>query len=93
MSDTLLTRLKQIASDILPGQKIETSARGEGYYVFEVVDASGARSTLPPVWIDPEAGDRQIHEKLSRAFEQAYNPDSAPGDLSVPNIQVEEKGF
>ena len=36
MSDNLLTRLNRIASEILPGHEIETIARGEGYYVFEI---------------------------------------------------------
>jgi hypothetical protein len=84
-----LTRLNRIASEILPGQQIEASARGEDYYVFETTSAQGSRSAFPPVWIDPKASDHQVMDKLSREFEQAFHPDSSPGDLSVPNLQTE----
>jgi hypothetical protein len=89
MSDNSLTRLNRIASEILPGQQIETTARGEDYYVFEITGAQGSRSAFPPVWIDPNASDHQVKDKLSREFEQAIHPDSSPDDLSVPNLQTE----
>jgi hypothetical protein len=89
MSDNPLTRLNRIASEILPGQQIETTARGEDYYVFEITGAQGSRSSLPPVWIDPRASDDQVKVKLSREFAQAFHPDSSPDDLSVPNLHTE----
>ena len=89
MSDNSLTRLNRIASEILPGRQIETTARGEDYYVFEITGAQGSRSAFPPVWIDPNASDHQVKDKLSREFEQAFHPDSSPDDLSVPNLQTE----
>jgi hypothetical protein len=89
MSDNSLTRLRRIASEILPGRQIETTARGEDYYVFVITGEQGSRSALPPVWIDPNASDHQVKEKLSREFERAFHPDSSPDDLSVPNLQTE----
>jgi hypothetical protein len=91
MSESFLTRLDRITSEILPG-KIRTESRGENYYTFEVADAAGNRSALPPVWIDPAASDQQIRDKLKREFQQAFHPDSSPDDLSVPNLQSERKG-
>jgi hypothetical protein len=89
MSDNPLTRLKRIASEILPGGQIETTARGENYYVFVITGAEGSRSALPPVWIDPKASDREVRDKLSREFEQNLHPESSPDDLSVPNLRTE----
>jgi hypothetical protein len=89
MPDNPLTRLNRIASEILPGRQIETTARGEDYYVFAITGTHGSRSAFPPVWIDPKASDQQVREKLSREFEQALHPDSSPDDLSVPNLQTE----
>jgi len=89
MSDNPLARLNRIASEILPGQQIETTVRGEDYYVFEINGAQGSRSAFPPVWIDPNASDRQVKDKLSSEFDQAFHPDSSPDDLSVPNLQTE----
>ena len=89
MPDNSLTRLNRIASEILPGQQIETTVRGEDYYVFEINGAQGSRSAFPPVWIDPNASDHQVEDKLSRQFEQAFHPDSSPDDLSVPNLKTE----
>jgi hypothetical protein len=89
MFDNPLTRLNRIASEILPGQRVEATARGEDYYVFEITGAQGSRSAFPPVWIDPNASDHQIKVKLSREFEQAIHPDGSPDDLSVPNLQTE----
>ena len=89
MSDNLLARLNQIASEILPDRQIATTARGEDYYVFEITGAQGARWALPPVWIDPQANDHQVKEKIAREFERAFHPDSSPDDLSVPNMQIE----
>jgi hypothetical protein len=89
VSDNSLTRLNRIASEILTGKQIETIARGEDYYVFEIADAQGSRSAVPPVWIDPQANDHQVKDKLAREFERAFHPDSSPDDLSVPNLQTE----
>ncbi len=89
MVNTRLTRLNRIASEILPGRQIETTARGEDYYVFEITGAQGTRSAFPPVWIDPNASDHEVQGKLSREFERAFQPDSSPDDLSVPNLQTE----
>jgi hypothetical protein len=89
VSDNSLTRLNRIAAEILPGRQIETTARGEDYYVFEISGAHGSRSALPRVWIDPDATDQQVKEKLAREFEGAFHPDSSPDDLSVPNLQTE----
>ncbi|MDQ1472247.1 MAG: hypothetical protein QOJ99_3727 [Bryobacterales bacterium] len=90
MPDNLLTRLDQISSEVLPG-KIRTEARGENYYVFEMTDAAGTRSALPPIWIDPRGTDQQIRDKLRRELEQALHPESGPDDSSVPNLQTEGK--
>jgi len=89
MANIPLERLNLIASDILPGRHVETTARGEDYYVFEAAVAQGLRSPFPPVWIDPHASDQQVKYKLSREFEQAFRPDSSPDDVSVPNLQTE----
>jgi hypothetical protein len=89
MSDNSLTRLNRIASEILPGQQIEATARGEDYYVFVITGAQGLLSAFPQVWIDPNASDQQVKDKLSREFEQAFHPNSSPDDLSVPNLQTE----
>jgi hypothetical protein len=90
MSESFLTRLDRISSEVLPG-KIRMEARGENYYVFEVADADGNKSALPPIWIDPGGSDHQIRDKLAREFEQAFHPDSSPDDSSVPNLQTEGK--
>jgi hypothetical protein len=89
VSDNSLTRLNRIASEILPGQQIRTIARGEDYYVIEITGVQGSRSALPPIWIDPDANDRQVKDKLAREFERAFHPDSSPDDLTVPNLQTE----
>jgi hypothetical protein len=89
MSDNPLTRLNRIASEILPGRQIETTARGQHYYVFEVTGPEKSKWAFPPIWIDPNASDQQVKSKLSREFQEAFHPDSSPGDLSVPNLQTE----
>ena len=89
MANIPLERLNRIASEILPGRHVETTARGEDYYVFEAAVAQGLRSPFPPVWIDPNASDHEVQGKLSREFERAFQPDSSPDDLSVPNLQTE----
>jgi hypothetical protein len=89
MSENPLTRLSRIASEVLPGQQIEATARGEDYYVFEMTGARESRSALARVWIDPNASDDQVKDKLAREFEQAFHPESSPDDLSVPNLQTE----
>ncbi len=88
MADTLLTRLDKITSEIFPGT-VRTEVRGEDYYVFEMTDARGTKSILPPIWIDPGASDQQIRDKLRLELEQAFHPESSPDDASVPNIQTE----
>jgi len=89
MFDNSLTRVNRMESEILPGQRIQATARGEDYYVFEITGAQGSRSAFSPVWIDPNASDHRTKVKLSREFEQAIHPDWSPDDLPVPNLQTE----
>lgn len=89
MSDDLVTRLRKIASDILGREQVDVTSAGEDYYVFAALSPEGVTSRFPPVWIAPEASDRQIREKLSVEFLRDLNPDSAPDDLSVPNLRTE----
>lgn len=88
MPDNLLSRLGRISSHVLPGTtRIEVL--GENYYTFEMIDTQGTRCVLPRIWIDPEAGDRQIGDKLTRMFKEALHPECDPDDASVPTLQTE----
>jgi hypothetical protein len=91
MSEDPFAQVQRISSEILSGQEITVLANGEDYYAFAVVSAEGIRSTLPPVWVDPKASDQQVRTKLSREFRRAFDPDSEPGDLSIPGLQDEGK--
>jgi hypothetical protein len=88
MADNFLTRLGRISSEVLPG-KIRTVVRGENYYVFEMTDAQGTTSALPPIWLDPKGSDQQIKDKLRGELERALHPETSPDDSSVPNMQTE----
>lgn len=91
MGDNLLKRIEHIACAVLPGA-IRTKALGENYYSFQLKDSAGNASTLPHIWIDPASTDQQIRKKLIHAVDEALHPESAPDDLSVPNLKGEEAG-
>lgn len=91
MAEDILIRVNRIASHALPGS-IHTSACGESYFSFDMKDDSGTVSSLPHIWIDPECSDRQIGDKLKRALQEAFHPETLPDDLSVPNLEREESG-
>ncbi|MEP6715377.1 MAG: hypothetical protein ABJC09_07365 [Terriglobia bacterium] len=91
MTPEFLERLGRIASDVLNNDRVEVTAEGEDYYVFEAVAEDGTRSRFPAAWITRTATDGQIKEKLARDFLEAAHPDAAPGDLSVPNLETEGK--
>jgi hypothetical protein len=79
----------EYSTDTTEPNHIQTTARGEDNYIFEITSAQRSRSAFPPLWIDPKASDHQVTDKLSREFEQAFHPDSSPDDLAVPNVQTE----
>jgi hypothetical protein len=89
--DTTFAQVQRISSEILSGQEITVVAHGENYYAFAIVSAKGIRSTLPPVWVEPQASDLQVRTKLSREFRRAFDPDADPDDLSIPGLQNEGK--
>ena len=89
MADNPVTRLKRLAAEVLPAGHIEIKDHGEDYYIFTITNAGGARSTLPPIWIDTQASDHLILEKLAREFRRAFDPESSPDDATVPNLQTE----
>jgi hypothetical protein len=78
--------LVRISAEILSGYRIGVAPKGEDYYAFEIVGQDGTASGLPPVWVDPHASDAEIRAKLTREFRLAFDPDSEPGDLSVPGL-------
>jgi hypothetical protein len=86
-----LTQIEHVASDLLEGQRVHAIPKGEYYYAFEITNRQGARSMLPPVWIDPSASDEQLKDKLSAEFRRTFRPESDPDDLSVPGLQTEGK--
>jgi hypothetical protein len=88
MHDDFLTRLRKISADVLPGTVRPTIAR-ENYYVFEMTDSDGVKTTLPPIWLDPAATDGQIHQKLAKTLEESLHPETMPDDASVPTLQTE----
>ena len=87
MRDDFLTRLRKISADVLPGT-IRPTMAAENYYIFEMTDSGGAKTTLPPIWLDPAATDRQIHDKLARTLEESLHPETIPDDASVPTLQT-----
>ncbi len=90
MADEILSRVNRIASHALPGL-IRTNPQGEDYYSFELKN-EGTVSVLPHIWIDPDASDEQIGDKLKYVLQEALHPETMPDDLSVPNLQREENG-
>ncbi len=88
MNDDFLRRLRKISADVLPGAVRQGNA-GENYYVFETIDNQGAKTTLPPIWLNPDATDRQIREILARTLEESLYPETMPGDASVPTLKTE----
>lgn len=90
MHDDFLTRLRKISVDAFHGAVRPTMA-GENYYVFEMTDNQGTKTMLPPIWLSPEATDREIFEKLARIREEALHPETMPGDASVPTLKTEGK--
>jgi hypothetical protein len=88
MNDDFPSRLRKISADILPGTARQENS-GENYYVFEMMDSQSAKTSLPPIWLNPDATDRQIREKLARALEDSLHPETMPGDASVPSLKTE----
>ena len=88
MNDDFLSRLRKISADTLPGAVRQGNA-GENYYVFEMIDNQGAKTTLPPIWLNPDATDRQIREKLARTLEESLHPETLPDDAAVPTLKTE----
>jgi hypothetical protein len=89
MPEELLCRIERLAADAAGSGSVKVTANGEGYYAIERIAADGTRAAFPPVWIDPASGDGQIRDKLAREFAQALHPESAPDDVSVPNLETE----
>lgn len=89
MPDDTLTKVKRISSEILSGRNVNVGENGDDYYAIEAVNPDGALSTWPPVWIEPNSTEDQIRVKLSDGFRRAADPDSDPGDLSVPGLKNE----
>jgi hypothetical protein len=87
MDDDFLSRLGKISADVLPGAVRQRNA-GENYYVFEI-DNQGTKTTLPPIWLNPDATDRDIREKLARTLEESLHPETMPCDASVPTLKTE----
>jgi hypothetical protein len=81
--------VKTIAADLLQRESVEVTARGEDYFLIEVIDARGMRSNFPPLWIPGFLNDSQIRQKLTREFREHLYPESSPDDASVPNLQTE----
>jgi hypothetical protein len=54
-----------------------------------MIDNQGARTTLPPIWLDPDATARQIREKPARTPEESLHPEIMPDDASVPTLENE----
>jgi hypothetical protein len=90
MAEFIQSRVDRIASGVLGA--VHTKACGEDYYSFEIRDAAGNIIVVPRIWIDPDASDRQIGEKLRGALNGALHPETLPDDLSVPNLKSEESG-
>ena len=90
MKNLTVSQLKTIASQLLPGEHVEVSPNGEDYYTIEVTK-DGRRSNFPPIWLPQSTSEQQIREKMSHAFRENTDPESAPDDLSVPNLQTEGK--
>jgi hypothetical protein len=91
MANQFLDRVSSVASELLRGEQVEVTAKGEDYYVVESVGADGRKSNFAPIWLSGYLSDREIHDKMSREFYQNLHPDSAPDDASVPNLQTEGK--
>jgi len=91
MSDEMVTRINTIAAEMMRGEQVEVTANGENYYTVAGVGSDGRKSNFPPIWISPASSDQQIKDKLSLEFTQNLYPDSAPDDLSVPNLKNEGK--
>ena len=91
MLNEVAGRIKAIAGELLEGQQVEVTPNGEDYYTVACILEDGRKSNFPPVWISPSSSDQQIHEKLQREFTQSLSPETAPDDLSVPNLQNEGK--
>jgi hypothetical protein len=89
MAKQFLDRVGTVASGLLQGEQVEVTAKGEDYYTVEVREADGRKSNFPPIWLSGSLSDQEIHDKLSREFLQHLHPESAPDDLSVPNLKTE----
>jgi hypothetical protein len=46
---------------------------------------------LPPIWLNPDATDRHIREKLARTLEESPHPETMPDDASVPTLKTERR--
>jgi|HubBroStandDraft_1064217.scaffolds.fasta_scaffold683532_2 hypothetical protein len=88
MNDDFPSRVGKISADLLPGTVRQRNA-GENYYVFEMIDNQGANTILPPIWLNPDATDQQIREKLARTLEELLHPETMPDDASVPTLKTE----
>jgi hypothetical protein len=91
MANEFLDRVSKVASGLLNGERVEVRAKGEDYYIVEVTEPDGRKSNFPPIWLIGSLSDREIHDKLSREFEQHLHPESMPDDASLPNIRTEGK--
>jgi hypothetical protein len=86
MDEDFLNRLRKISADVVTVR--QGNAR-ENYYVFEMIDNRGSKTTLPPIWLEPAATDREIREKLARTREESLHPETIPDDASVPTLKTE----
>jgi hypothetical protein len=44
---------------------------------------------VPPIWLNPDATDPPIREKLARTLEESIHPETIPDDASVPTLKTE----
>lgn len=86
MDEEFLGRLRKISREVVT---VRQGNSGENYYVFEMIDDRGAKTTLPPIWLEPGATDREIREKLARTLHQSLHPETIPDDASVPSLKTE----
>lgn len=89
MAEEFHKRLERIAAGILPGCA-HIEPLGDDYFTFEMTGDDGTKSALPHVWINPNASDNQLRDKLRRAYQEALHPETLPDDASVPDLRTEE---